>query len=270
MLAKWKKQFLLLREKPMLELFDREAIRAINPELKIPNVVYQTWEVNYFGKTHHAQIQQFRDLNPDLSFKLFAKDALENYMEENWGSHPIYSIFKKSKFGPMLADIFRYCILFERGGFYFDISKGCAVPITSLCSANSTGLISYEAHDCVVIPNPRAIETMLHPEKYILQWGMGFTKGNLILEKMIENICEYYPYFQGKSFAVPKNAILSLTGPGMFTKTIREVFDQNPNTYIDQAGIDFNGAGIYSLKGSWVRYSTVPAYASIQNKIILD
>jgi mannosyltransferase OCH1-like enzyme len=201
---------------------------------------------------------------------MFAKEKLNAYMEDVWGRHPIYRIFTQSNFGPMLADIFRYCILHERGGFYFDISKGCSVPITSLCTPDSTGLISYEAHDCVVIPNLNAIERMSHPEKYVLQWGMGFAKEHTILTRVIENICEYYPYFKGREFLIPKNAILSLTGPGMFTKSIREVMDENSDLKIDQAGIDFHGSGIYELKGSWARYSIKPAYAQSRSKTIAD
>jgi hypothetical protein len=111
---------------------------------------------------------------------------------------------------------------------------------------------------------------MAHPEKYILQWGMGFAKDHPILQKLSEYICEYYPYFKGKSFAIPKNAILSRTGPGLFTKTIREFFRESFDENLTQAGIDFNGSGIYSLKGSWVRYSTVPAYTASKLAKIVD
>ena len=268
MLTAIKKKWMLIGETPMQMLGDCEA-KSPSSLLKIPPIVYQTWEVNYFGKTHFSEIQKFRALNPDLQFQFFAKERLENYMEEVWGQHPIYPIFKGAKFGPMLADIFRYCILFERGGFYFDISKGCAVSITSLCSANATGLISYEAHDCVVIPKPNAMRRMLHPEKYVLQWGMGFAKEHAFLRLLLENICEYYPFFKGKSFAVPKNAILSLTGPGMFTKTLREYLDANEDANLVQAGIDFNGHGIYSLKGSEVRYATISSYAGSNKSLIV-
>ena len=54
-----------------------------------------------------------------------------------------------------------------------------------------------------------------------------FLLEHAFLRLLLENICEYYPFFKGKSFAVPKNAILSLTGPGMFTKTLREYLDAN-------------------------------------------
>ena len=119
MLSTIKKQILMIGEKPMQTLSDRKATQQTHLQ-HIPPVVYQTWEVDYFGKTHFAEIEKFRDINPDLSFELFAKEKLEAYMEDVWGNHPIYPIFKKSKFGPMFADIFRYCILLDKGGFYFD------------------------------------------------------------------------------------------------------------------------------------------------------
>ena len=86
---------------------------------------------------------------------------------------------------------------------------------------------------------------------------------------MIENICEYYPYFQGKKYDSPKNAILRFTGPGMFSKSVREFFMEETNIKIAQAGIDFNGHGIFALKGSEVRYLTSPSYALINEAQIV-
>lgn len=263
---KWVK---LKKELPFEEVHDTFATSPLE-NCGIPPNVYQTWATRYFGKTHAQEIRTFRRLNPDLNFILYDDLKLASYMEEFWGAHPIYHVFMGSKFGPMKADIFRYCILHERGGFYFDISKGCSIPIASLCSKNTSALISYEAHDCVIPPEIGAIEAMQYPGKYLLQWGMGFERGHILLKRLIENICEYAPFYRDKSFEIPKHAILSLTGPGMFTKTVREVMAANPHLTMDQAGIDFNHSGIYSLRGSWARYSIVPAYTDTKLAKILE
>jgi len=263
------KKVKIQKELPFEEVHDTVATVPFHGCVIPPNV-YQTWASPLFGRTHASEIRTFRSLNPDLNFILYDDRKLASYMEEFWGSHPIHKVFKESKFGPMKADIFRYCILHERGGFYFDISKGCSVPISSLCSKNGSALISYEAHDCVIPPGIGALEAMQFPGKYLLQWGMGFSKGHTVLQHLIENICEYAPFYRGKCFEIPKNAILSLTGPGMFTKTIRDVMAKEPALSIDQAGVDFNHAGIYCLKGSWARYSVVPAYTDAKNEKIFD
>ena len=53
---------------------------------------------------------------------------MEDYMKNNWKNNSIYEVFKNSLVGPLKTDIFRYCILYERGGYYFDISRGCKIP----------------------------------------------------------------------------------------------------------------------------------------------
>jgi hypothetical protein len=60
-------------------------------------------------------------------------------------------------------------------------------------------------------------------------------------------------------------AILSLTGPGMFTKTVREYFVTNNCEQISQAGIFFNDFGIFKMKGSGVRHDKFPSYTDIRN-----
>ena len=249
----------LFTELPMQALQDRIAIKPA-PRQLIPPHVYQTWETNLFGKTHLKEIQYFRSINSDLNFTLFTQALRQSYMQEFWGNHPIYRIFQQTQFGPMRADIFRYCILFERGGFYFDISKGCSVPLSTMYPSDADGLISFESNDCVLLPNFRASTQLAYPDKLVLHWGMGFAPAHPILGRMIENICEYYPYFKNKVFDSPKSAILRYTGPGMFTKSVREVFDDAIIMNVSQAGIDFNGKGIFALKGSWVRYSHFPSY----------
>ena len=86
---------------------------------------------------------------------------------------------------------------------------------------------------------------------------------------MIDNICEYYPFFKNKVFENPSRAIVSFTGPGMFTKTIWELMDEVDDLNVDQLGIDFNKHGDSAFKGSWVRYVKAPSYADARNSVIV-
>jgi hypothetical protein len=73
---------------------------------------------------------------------------------------------------------------------------------------------------------------------------------------------------KSKNYKIPKSAILALTGPGMFTKTIFELPISSFDNSIVQAGIDFNGYGDCALKGSSMRYFSVPSYAKAKNESI--
>jgi mannosyltransferase OCH1-like enzyme len=250
----------LILEKPYQYLEDQNA-SAPFPNSNIAPNVYQTWVNRYFGKTHFNEILQFRKLNPDLNFYLYDNQMIESYMEEFWGHHPIFKIYQNSQFGPSKADIFRVCILNERGGFYFDINKGCRAPLNSFLQTDSDCLISYERNDCIIMPEQSIMDRVQIPTKLAIQWSFGFSKNHLITNMMINEICNFYPYFKGKIFDTPKNAILSFTGTGMLTRAIRKTLVQNPGLLLNQAGIDYNGYAIPDMKGSWVRYFASPAYS---------
>jgi mannosyltransferase OCH1-like enzyme len=251
--------------RPIDNYLSREPIRQ-----KIPAIVYQTWVDNSFGKSHLKELDKFRSDNQDLSFILYDEIAMNEYMFNNWKEHQIYNIYILAKYGPMKVDIFRYCIIFDKGGYYFDINKGVNGSITELHDRDSTGLISFEGNNNLILPNERVISKVKHPDRLILQWGFGFEKNHIFMENIIKNICDSYSLFKGKVFENPKNAILTFTGPGMFTKTFFETLENNNLINISQAGIDFNGKGVINLKGSHVRYYSQSSYANFSNNAIVD
>lgn len=257
------------KELPLRELTDRPATSAA-PPARIPPIVVQTWEDRRFGKTHLREMARFRELNPELSFELWDREQRLAYLRTNWGHHPIHEIYEKALFGPMKADIFRYCLMADRGGFYFDISKGCSAPLRSLYSAETEALITFEPHDSPTTCDQAAAAHLMHPGKLLLQWGFGFAPRHPIPLRTIENICAEYPRFRSRSFASPKDAIRELTGPVMFTRSVREVFAAGPLPNVVQAGIDFNGFGLFALAGSNIRYITVPSYIDARNRPIVS
>lgn len=262
-----KKSLRRFTEYPLVKIDDQISDLPVNQN--ISPIVYQTWENQYFGKTHSKELIKFRAKNPDLSFKIYDNQTRNEYMKNFWGDHKIYKIFEKSIFGPMKADIFRYCILLERGGYYFDISKGCNIQLTKLHSRKDNAIITFEENQLFVPPPAESFNNIDHPFNYFLQWGLGFTKGHQILENMINEIIKYAPVYEDKNFKNPKLAILSLTGPGMYTKVIR---DYLKNNYVgnQQLGIKFNENGIFKLKGSTVRHYIIPSYTYKKNSKILS
>jgi mannosyltransferase OCH1-like enzyme len=258
----------LVLEMPYQFLEDQSASQPFE-NTHIPPNVYQTWVNRQFGKTLFSNIIKFRKLNPDLNFYLFDNQKIEAYMEEFWGKHPIFHIYQNSQFGPSKADIFRVCILNERGGFYFDINKGCTAPLRSLLKPDSDCLISYEKNNCIILPEQVILDRVQQPTKLAMQWSFGFAKNHPVTNMMLQEICDFYPYFKDKVFENPKDAILSFTATGMLTRAIRKTLLQNPGLQLNQAGIDYNGHAIPEMPGSWSRYFTSPAYSKIQNRPIV-
>lgn len=256
-----------LTEYPLQQLNDQ--INDNTDTYVIPPYVYQTWENNYFGKTHHKQILKFRNLNRDLSFILYDKKKRDIYMKKNWSHHLIYNVYNQVKLGVMESDIFRYCILFDRGGYYFDISKGCTVRLRSLHDRDTEVLISNEPVDCIIPPENSLFNILKFPHNNFLTWGLGFKKNHLIPKMMIEAISEDYIHYENKIFDWPKLGVLSLTATGQFTKIIRKYLMNNSYDKIKQSGIYFEGNGIFSMKGCRVRHHLVPSYGDLRDKKII-
>jgi mannosyltransferase OCH1-like enzyme len=258
----------LINYYPYKYIENREAL--ILRKQKIPLIVHQVWIEKKIGRLHRKSVEIFRRLNPDCSFHIYNDFEMDNYMKKRWGQHMIFDVYKKSVFGPMKADIFRYCKIYDEGGYYFDISKSLLTQISSLHDSNTLALISFESNISPILPNMKACDSVLFPENLILQWGFGFAPRHDFLKCTIDNIVKYSVFFKHRSYEIPKNAIISLTGPGMFTKSIHECLGKKKYDNLTQAGIDFNSTAIYRIPGSNSRYLLKPSYSRHRKEKILN
>lgn len=234
----------------------------------IPLTVYQTAESPGVHPLLGKSIQQFRSLNKDLSFVFFDRGARDVYMEEQWSNHPIFDVYRRARFGQMQADIFRYCIVYQRGGYYFDYNKGCGVPLTSLHEPDAEGLITAEPSQVLVFPEKTVAKKLLHPTHTFGQWAFAFTAGHPILLNAINRIVEIEPFVRNQVFHVPKDGVLILSATGLFTDVVRAYLSRN-NNGLTQAGINFHGTAIFRLRGSKIALKDSSHYSKLRNQRIL-
>ncbi|MEO6080244.1 MAG: glycosyltransferase [Steroidobacteraceae bacterium] len=236
----------------------------------IPNVVYQTWKSPLFGRTHSRLLSEFRALNSDFSFQFFDDQQLAaEYMDAAYAGHPIREIFRNSCFGPMKVDIWRYCILFERGGWYCDINKSALVPLRELVSANTSGIISYERNNFRAGLEEQGSTEIQHAGKVVSNWIFGFERGHPLLAQVIDGIVAKYRSYKGRVVEDPKKEILRFTGPEHLTQCVHEYAMTHGMSGIKQAGIDFDGRSIVEMPGSYVRYIQRPCYELARNTVIV-
>ena len=258
----------LAAEFPLQTLHDRAAISASAPRA-IPGQCFQTAEFDQFGRSHHAALEHLRALNPEIHFLLFDGNRRDRYMAERWGQHPIGTLYRRARFGAMRADIFRYCVVFDRGDFYLDINKLVVAPLYAALQRGHEGLISFENNWCQLPATPQAAQRLQHPSRYIVQWCFGFVPEHPILGAMIHNICHYAAAYEGRSFDNPSEAVRSLTGPGLFTQSVRDYFEHEQGIEICQAGIDFHQQ-LRSPAEHRVMHLQRPHYKSVRSEPIFD
>lgn len=260
----------LPRDFPARHLADRLGETQIAST--IPSVVYQTWEVAYLPRRLHNSVTKFRDMNPEFSFYLFSKDERDAYIRENWGHSQISEIYDRARFGPLRTDIFRYCLLFERGGWYFDISKGAAAPLRSFLEPGCQEVLTFENNNMPpnMVPSLTTMNLLgATAGKRVVQWGFGFSPKHPLLELHISRIVDRWPEVLNRNFVDPKEAILEYTGPIAFTSSVWTYIDKSHGTP-NMQGIDFNGFGIFSLQGAGARYWQSKNYRLVSNEPLFD
>ncbi len=236
----------------------------------IPNVVYQTWTAPLFGRTHVKELERFRARNADYTFRFFSDADISAYMRAEFHQHPVYEVFQSARFGPLKTDIWRYCILYQRGGVYCDIGKSISIPLAQLIPEGATTVLSWEKRGVSPYKPSAAVSAQLqHPDKVNINWALMFAPGHPLLKRVIDGIVEKYPAYKGKLFETPKSEILRFTGPVHLTECVLAAIEAGELASAHQAGIEFHDTAHWGVPGSWVRYTERPPYELARSQPIV-
>lgn len=238
---------------------------------RIPGVVYQTGPTRALTKKHHAEVLNFRELNKDLDFRFFNDEEQVVYMRESWQEHPIFEVYRLARWPQMRADIFRYCITYERGGWYCDINKGIFLQLSSLMANGEELITSCERNEVIVFPDTSVSRHLQHPQLLSIQWAFAAAKGNPFLKRLIDDVAELGFMLRGVKFSSVKQGVLMATGPGAFNRSLRTFLQNGPAMSWKQVGIDFDGKGRYRLRGTeGSRLTQARHYSRARSDIIFE
>jgi mannosyltransferase OCH1-like enzyme len=86
----------------------------------IPLDIYQTWFNKDLPQGMINSINKLKQDNPDFTFHLFDDNDCTNFIKENFGIK-VSDAFDNLIPGAYKADLWRYCILYKKGGIYIDV-----------------------------------------------------------------------------------------------------------------------------------------------------
>ncbi|MEM1450341.1 MAG: glycosyltransferase [Planctomycetota bacterium] len=234
----------------------------------IPNVVHQTWVEPRVGRTHAAALRRFRRMNADHSFEFFDTPAMDAFMESSYADHPILEVYRNCVEGPAQTDIWRYCLLLERGGWYFDINKMIDAPISSFVEPSTRAVVSLEDNEYGGDLSERVV-SRFGGRWLVANWGLGFTPGHAILRRTIDGIVAAYPEQRGVVQDDLKLAIVHFTGPHRLTRAVADSIDAGDDEGLHLAGQNFDGHGVYRIPRSWVRYLQRASYKGTRDSVMV-
>jgi predicted SAM-dependent methyltransferase len=222
---------------------------------KIPKRFFSTWKTSLINSEQASYLKQFRELHPEFTFEFYDDDAMDQYMIDYWRDHPIFEVYKNSVYGASKADIWRYCILYHKGGIYLDFDSAILFDMNSIPENNSE-LISFESNKLDLFVTDESLpnfeffkirnfkkDELSHAEYPVLQWCLIFSKGHRILEIAINNIVEQSSFYINKVFTSAHNAIINFTAPIQLTNAVWKYVEEG--NQVNQLGIDFNGLAAF-------------------------
>jgi mannosyltransferase OCH1-like enzyme len=161
-----------------------------------------------------------RVANPTWECRIFEDQDIDAYVRLHWaGTREEKAFFSISRdYGPARADLWRYMVVYENGGFYADAKTMCTTTLDDILKTRRHGdefavlhywLRNYESRKFMG-------NTMGELGQYFLLYSAGHPFLRAVLDRVVANIEAYNFEKDGGG----KTAVLKLTGPYAYTKAI--------------------------------------------------
>lgn len=212
-----------------------ERLNAPKPKTNsIPRKIYQTYstplEYSASGFENCSQ-HVLKQLNPDWDYQLFFEVDIEHYIKNTYGQTmwSLYSSIHPS-YGAARADLFRYLLLYDRGGVYFDAKSLCNHSLSTMLLADDSYILAHSRYML-----QRKVENQLG--EYI-NWFIAaaprhpFLKA--VISKVVQNLLALHKesFYNGPfipqgttkgAYLRTKRMVLNVTGPAAYTMAIQTV-----------------------------------------------
>jgi mannosyltransferase OCH1-like enzyme len=193
-------------------------------------------------------IKKLIDINPEFDYYLYSDENCRLFIANNF-SEKVLSAFDTLIPGAYKSDLWRYCILYLKGGIYLDIKFYCHIPFKNILSYGST-----------LFAKDRFLKHMVYREKYnIYNAFMISIPYNIIFKHCIDDIvnsCKLKLY---------KDSTLAITGPELLGSIIMKYNPEKYNEYIKFIYEDGNIVKI--INSNVIILSEYPEYRKDQQLI---
>lgn len=235
-------------------------------EKNIPRIIYRThYDKNIMNK-FSKEINLTEKNTPNFEYKFYNNEDIENFILKNFHQR-IYKAYMsiKDKYGACKADFFRYLVVFKYGGIYLDIKSVVIKEIESILKKYPDKLIVNYPNN---LPLLNSFTSKFFPYGEFNQWCIVSPKGHPVLKKIIEEITHNIELENKRDEKIFKGGygVLSLTGPVIFTKIIKENINEN----IEIIGKDFDKCfQKYLSKNYNSKYGNKNMYWNYDDNIII-
>lgn len=107
-------------------IYDTVVNNKSNRKKVIPRHIYQTWHTrDNLPEKMRECITTLQKQNPEFIHHLFDDDDCREFIKDNYSAE-VVNAYDSLIPGAYKADLWRYCILYKKGGVYMDVKYKCA------------------------------------------------------------------------------------------------------------------------------------------------
>jgi len=151
----------------------------------IPLHVYQTWHSKDLPPKMAECVRLMKKTNPEFQFHLYDDTDCRNFIADNFEAD-VLDAYDRIIPGAFKADLWRYCILYDRGGVYLDIKYKCnpGVSLADLTKGEECFVREYSGDGSGLAENPVYTGVMISPPKN--------PKFMNCIQRIVENVRKKY------------------------------------------------------------------------------
>lgn len=169
----------------------------------IPKVIYQSWKTHLLPEG--VDVENIKAINPGYSYQLYDDQDCRKFLEEEFGVEYVEA-FDDLVPGAFKCDLWRYAMLFIKGGVYLDIDLKELVPLNQIISDDDRLVTAVDrklpgTHGCELYQAFLAAE----PRHPVIK---------LALEKSLKNVIARKEVY--------KQTLFDITGPTVLGRALNE------------------------------------------------
>jgi len=103
------------------------VIPPMNEYRTVPLHLFQTWHSLHLPPHMAKCVHDLRSANPEFTYHLYDDAMCRTFIQQHFGEEVVFA-YDKLIPGAYKADLWRYCILYMKGGIYLDIKYSCIAP----------------------------------------------------------------------------------------------------------------------------------------------
>jgi mannosyltransferase OCH1-like enzyme len=213
----------------LIEHTDKYSPRIISD---VPLNIYESWHANNVPEKMKETIYKLCEMNPEFDYYLYDDEACLKFIKENF-DQDVVDAFILLKPGAYKSDLWRYCILYKKGGLYLDIKYYSTEPLINIIEENPIIFVKDTDKAC-------------EKKVGIYNAFMASPPNNITFKLCIDDIvtsCKNRSY---------KMNSLDITGPCLLGEILekqytRSYFNSIKFTFVDKRGIVYNNRVIFKI-----------------------